>query len=202
MKFKNFFLVTLVAVLFTTQISATVRTTTSFDGKNVNFSTTDKTLKVSVRNITAETIDVYLEDTEGVNLVNETIKTTPNFVKTYRLENLPIGNYILTVKRNGHKVVQPFTISTTGINLSENDRLETLLPSLTQKEDKVFVKSFTQKGGQTSVRILSNDGSLVFEEAYTDEILHKTFDMSKLPTGIYFFELQTKDETEYFTVVR
>ena len=65
MKSKIIFLATLVAVLFTTQISATVRTTPLSDGTNVNFSTIDKTLKISVRNVKAEPVSIFLEDTEG-----------------------------------------------------------------------------------------------------------------------------------------
>ena len=201
MKSKIIFLATLVAVLFTTQISATVRTT-SFDGTNVNFSTTDKTLKISVKNINAESVAIYLEDTEGVSLVSETVKVTPNFVKAYRLENLPNGKYHFTVKRNGSKVVQYFDITPLGITLSEKEREETLLPSLTQKGDKVFVSSFVKTGGKTSVRILNNEGGLVFEDAYSDAVLRKTFDLGKLQPGVYFFEVQTADETEYFTVTR
>ncbi len=201
MKSKIIFLATLVAVLFTTQISATVRTT-FFDGTNVNFSTIDKTLKISVKNINAESVAIYLEDTEGVSLVSETVKVTPNFVKAYRLENLPNGKYHFTVKRNGSKVIQYFDITTLGITLSENEREETLLPALTQKGDKVFVSSFVKKGGKTSVRILNNEGGLVFEDAYSDVVLRKTFDLAKLQSGVYFFEVQTADETEYFTVTR
>ena len=201
MKSKIIFLATLVAVLFTTQISATVSTTPLFDGTNVNFSTIDKTLKISVRNVEAESIAIYLEDTEGVSLVSETVKVTPNFVKAYRLENLPNGKYHFTVKRNGVKVVQYFDITPIGINMSANEREETLLPSLKQNGDKVFVSSFVKKGDKTSVRILNNEGGLVFEDNYSEGVLRKTFDISKLQAGIYFFEVQTADETEYFTVV-
>lgn len=201
MKSKIIFLATLVAVFFTTQINATVSTTPLFDGTNVNFSTIDKTLKISVRNVEAESIAIYLEDTEGVSLVSETVKVTPNFVKAYRLENLPNGKYHFTVKRNGVKVVQYFDITPIGISMSDNEREETLLPSLKQKGDKVFVSSFVKKGDKTSVRILNNEGGLVFEDQYSEDVLRKTFDISKLQAGIYFFEVQTADETEYFTVV-
>ncbi len=202
MKSKIIFLATLVAVLFTTQISATVRTTTFSDGTNVNFSTIDKTLKISVRNVDAESVAIFLEDTEGVTLVSETVEVKPNFVKAYRLENLPNGKYHFIVKRNGVKVVQYFDITPIGISLSENEREETLLPALKQKGDKIYVSSFVKKGGNTSVRIMNNEGGLVFEDNYNDEILRKTFDLSKLQAGVYFFEVQTADETEYFTVVR
>ena len=192
---------TLVAVLFTTQISATVRTT-PFDGTNVNFSTTDKTLKISGRNINAESVAIYLEDTEGYSLVSETVQVTPNFVKAYRLENLPNGTYHFTVKRNGSKVVQYFDITPLGITLSEEERIEMLLPSLIQKDEKVFVSSFVKAGRKTAVRILNNEGGLVFEDSYSDAVLRKTFDIAKLQPGVYFFEVQTADDTEYFTVKR
>lgn len=202
MKSKIIFLATLVAVLFTTQISATVRTTSLIDGTNVNFSTIDKTLKISVRNIEAESVTIFLEDTEGVTLVNETVEVKPNFVKAYRLENLPNGKYSFTVKRNGVKVVQSFDITPLGISLSESEREETLLPTLKQTGDMVFVSSFTKTGDKTSVRILNNEGGLVFEDQYSEGVLRKTFDISKLQAGVYFFEIHTADEAEYFTVVR
>ena len=190
------------AVLFTSQLRATTPATILPGGTNVNFSTTDKVFKMSLRNAAAETVTIFLEDTEGVTLVNETVETTPNFVKNYRLENLPAGKYIFTVKRNGHKVVQPIDITPTGINIAAEEREETLLPSLLQKGDKVFVKSFANKGDKTAVRILNNEGVLMFEETYSEDFLHKTFDMTKLTTGVYFFEVQTKETTEYFTVVK
>ena len=115
---------------------------------------------------------------------------------------MPFGRYHFTVKRNGSKVVQYFDITPLGITLSEKEREETLLPSLTQKGDKVFVSSFVKTGGKTSVRILNNEGGLVFEDAYSDAVLRKTFDLGKLQPGVYFFEVQTADETEYFTVTR
>lgn len=202
MKSKIIFLATLVAVLFTTPISATVRTTPLSDGTNVNFSTIDKTLKISVQNVEAETVAISLEDTEGVSLVSETVKVIPNFVKAYRLENLPNGKYHFTVKRNGVKVVQYFDITPIGISMSANEREETLLPSLKQTGDKVFVSSFVKNGDKTSVRILNNEGGLVFEDQYSEGVLRKTFDISKLQSGVYFFEVQTADEAEYFTVVR
>ncbi|MBL7813483.1 MAG: T9SS type A sorting domain-containing protein [Saprospiraceae bacterium] len=200
MKSKFLFLATLVAVLFTAQTPATA-SVPSFSADNVSFSTKDKTFKVSIRNMAAETVSIYLEDIQGIVLVNETLETAPNFVKAYRLENLPIGKYQFTVKRNGYKVVQPFDITLSSINLSETDKIQTLLPSILQKEDKITVKSFAKKGDKTTVRILSNDGALLLEKEYTDEILCKTFDLSSLPKGIYFFEVATDEQEEYFTVV-
>lgn len=202
MKSKIIFLATLVAVLFTTQISATVRTTPLLDGTHVNFSTIDKTLKISVHNIEAETVTIYLEDTEGVTLVNETVEVKPNFVKAYRLENLPNGTYSFTVKRKGVKVVQSFDLTNLGISLSESEREETLLPTLRQTDDKVFLTSYAKTGDKTSVRILNNEGGLVFEDQYSEGVLRKTFDISKLQAGVYFFEVHTADEAEYFTIVR
>jgi hypothetical protein len=190
------------AVLFTSQLRATTPATILTGGTNVNFSTTDKVFKMSLHNAAAETVTIFLDDTEGVNLLTETVETTPNYIKNYRLENLPAGKYIFTVKRNGHKVVQPIDITPTGISIFADAREETLLPSLLQKGDKVFVKSFVNTGDKTLVRILNNEGALMFEETYKEDMVHKTFDMSKLATGVYFFEVQTKETTEYFTVVK
>ena len=198
MKVKFFSIAAFFALLFATQLSAT----NPFDGTIVNFSTSDKTFTMSLRNVAAETVTIFLDDTEGVNLLTETVETKPNFAKNYRLENLPNGKYIFTVKRNGHKVVQPIDITSKGISISERERLETLLPTLVQKGDKVFVRSFVNKGEETTVHLTTNEGISLFKETYSDAILTKTFDVSKLPTGIYFFEVQTKGATEYFTVVK
>ena len=202
MKVKFLFIVTLVAVLFTTQTSATARTTTLPGGTSVNFSTIDKTFKISLRNAKAETVTITLEDTEGVSLVNETVEATPNCVKSYRLENLPEGKYIFTVKHVGHKVIQPIMLTPVQILVTTEEREEMLLPTLVQKENKIFVNSFVRKGGKTQVRILNNEGALMFEDAYSDEILRKTFDIAKLASGVYFFEVETNATTEYFTVIK
>ncbi len=208
MKVKNLFIITLVAVLCTAQIHATVLHTNPFfegrfEGRNVKFSTTGKTLKVAVSNVQSEAISMLLEDIEGFTLVNETVNAKPNFVKAFRLENLPAGKYFFTVKRNGVKVIQEFDITPVGIvGLSMENREETLLPTMIQKNDKVIISSFVAKGDKTHVRILNNDGVVVFEESYSDEILRKTFDVSNLSGGVYFIEVQTKADSEYFTLVR
>jgi hypothetical protein len=203
MKVKNLFSIALVAVLCTTQINVKANTAIDFGGFHVNFSTTDKTLKVSVSNAITETVSISLEDTEGVNLVSETIEAKPNFIKSYRLDKLPEGKYQFTLKRNGVKVVQSFDLTSKGIlGLSIENREEMLLPSLVQKDNKVFISSFIAKGDKTTVRVLNNDGTVVFEDTYTDEILRKTFDVSKLSGGVFFFEVLTKNEAEYLTIAR
>ena len=160
-----------------------------------------KAITVNVNNLLNDVLEVSLEDADGVILYTETAKNTNSFTKRLSLVNLDAGHYVLTIKKNLVKTVQPFELTATSVIISENERKEKFLPNITQKGNKLDVNVLLGKYSNVHVLIYDNEGRLVFEETnYVVLDLHKRFDLSKLGTGTYLVEVVAGEEVQYSTL--
>jgi len=160
-----------------------------------------KAITVNVNNLLNDVLEVSLEDADGVILYTETAKNTNSFTKRLSLVNLDAGRYVLTIKKNLVKTVQPFELTATSVIISENERKEKFLPNITQKGNKLDVNVLLGKYSNVHVLIYDNEGRLVFEETnYVVLDLHKRFDLTKLGTGTYLVEVVAGEEVQYSTI--
>jgi len=160
-----------------------------------------KAITVNVNNLLNDVLEVSLEDADGVILYTETAKNTNSFTKRLSLVNLDAGRYVLTIKKNLVKTVQPFELTATSVIISENERKEKFLPNITQKGNKLDVNVLLGKYSNVHVLIYDNEGRLVFEETnYVVLDLHKRFDLTKLGTGTYLVEVVAGEEVQYSTL--
>jgi len=160
-----------------------------------------KAITVNVNNLLNDVLEVSLEDADGVILYTETAKNTNSFTKRLSLVNLDAGHYVLTIKKNLVKTVQPFELTATSVIISENERKEKFLPNITQKGNKLDVNVLLGKYSNVHVLIYDNEGRLVFEETnYVVLDLHKRFDLTKLGTGTYLVEVVAGEEVQYSTL--
>lgn len=160
-----------------------------------------KAITVNVNNLLNDVLEVSLEDADGVILYTETAKNTNSFTKRLSLVNLDAGHYVLTIKKNLVKTVQPFELTATSVIISENERKEKFLPNITQKGNKLDVNVLLGKYSNVHVLIYDNEGRLVFEETnYVVLDLHKRFDLTKLGTGTYLVEVVAGEEVQYSTI--
>lgn len=160
-----------------------------------------KAITVNVNNLLNDVLEVSLEDADGVILYTEIAKNTNSFTKRLSLVNLDAGHYVLTIKKNLVKTVQPFELTATSVIISENERKEKFLPNITQKGNKLDVNVLLGKYSNVHVLIYDNEGRLVFEETnYVVLDLHKRFDLTKLGTGTYLVEVVAGEEVQYSTL--
>ena len=160
-----------------------------------------KAITVNVNNLLNDVLEVSLEDADGIILYTETAKNTNSFTKRLSLVNLDAGHYVLTIKKNLVKTVQPFELTATSVIISENERKEKFLPNITQKGNKLDVNVLLGKYSNVHVLIYDNEGRLVFEETnYVVLDLHKRFDLTKLGTGTYLVEVVAGEEVQYSTL--
>ena len=160
-----------------------------------------KAITVNVNNLLNDVLEVSLEDADGVILYTETAKNTNSFTKRLSLVNLDAGHYVLTIKKNLVKTVQPFELTATSVIISENERKEKFLPKIIQKGNKLDVNVLLGKYSNVHVLIYDNEGRLVFEETnYVVLDLHKRFDLTKLGTGTYLVEVVAGEEVQYSTL--
>ena len=160
-----------------------------------------KALTVNVNNLVNDVLEVSLQDAVGVVLYSETVKNTNSFTKRLSLVNLDAGHYILVIRKNLVKTVQPFELTETSVIISENERKEKFLPNIFQKGNKLDINVLLGKYSNVHVLIYDNEGRLMFEETnYVVLDLHKRFDLSNLSTGTYLVEVIAGDEVQYSTV--
>ncbi len=202
---KSFkFFITIFAMLLNVALFANnSERTVELAGSNVRISAVSNTKAVTlnVNNLQNDVLEVSLEDAQGVVLYSETAKNTNSFSKRLSLINLEAGNYILTIKKNLVKTVQPFELTETSVIISENERKEKFLPNIVQKGKKLDVNVLLGNYSNVHVLIYDNEGRVVFEETnYVVLDLHRRFDLSKLGSGIYLVEVVAGDETQYTTV--
>lgn len=160
-----------------------------------------KAITVNVNNLVNDVLEVSLQDAVGVVLYSETVKNTNSFTKRLSLVNLDAGHYILIIRKNLVKTVQPFELTETSVIISENERKEKFLPNIFQKGNKLDINVLLGKYSNVHVLIYDNEGRLMFEETnYVVLDLHKRFDLSNLSTGTYLVEVIAGDEVQYSTV--
>ena len=204
MKTQLFSVLMLAITLFSTTLKAD-NGSFSYDlggGTNVKISaiSNTKTVVVSLTNVTKEEVTIALEGDEGT-LVTENVKGKPSFSKRYSLVNLEAGSYRVVITKKATKTIQPFELTRTSVVLFESERKEKFLPSLSQNGTKVDVNVLLGNYSNIKVNIYDNEGRRVFDDVnYVVMLLHKRYDLAKLPKGGYVVEVIAGDETQYFPV--
>ena len=204
MKIRLFFTLAVIATLFSTPLKAdAVERFYTLEGTNIRFSAQEhsKAITITLNNVVANDITITLEDAVGNSLVNEKVSATPNFAKRYNLTNLENGNYRFIIKKKLSKTIQPFELTAKTVVMSDLKRKEKFLPNIAQRDNKLDVNVLLGNYSNIHVRIYDLDGRNVFEETnYVVFMLHKRYDLSKMPKGVYTVEVVAGDETEYYNI--
>ena len=204
MKTRLFFVLFLAISLFTTTVKAD-NGSFSYDlggGTNVKISAIQntKTVVVSLTNVSKEEITIALEG-EGGTLIADKVKGQLNFAKKYNLMNLESGSYRVVVTKRATKTIQPFELTYNNVVLFESERKEKFLPSIVQNNRKLDVNVLLGNYSNIKVNIYDNEGHKMYEDInYVVMLLHKRYDLSKLPSGGYVVEVIAGDETQYFPI--
>ncbi len=204
MKTRLFFVLTLAITLFTNSVKAD-NGSFSYDlggGTNLKISAVQNTkaVVVSLTNVANEEVEISLEG-ENTILLHETVKGKLNFSKKYNLANLESGSYNVIVTKRVTKTVQPFQLTDKSVVLFESERKEKFLPSLNQNGKKVDINVLLGNYSNIQVIIYDNEGRRVYDDInYVVMLLHKRYDLSKLPSGGYVVEVIAGDETQYFPI--
>ena len=150
-----------------------------------------------------EIVTISIEDANGAQLMQETVKENPNFVKRYNVSKLESGKYTLTVTKRTIRTVQPFEVTATGVTIAEIEKKEKFIPFLNFKNNKLDVNVLLGNYSNITVTLLDNEGRKVQEDKnYVVMTLHKRYDLSKLPAGAYTVEVLAGDETFYQAVTK
>ncbi len=195
MRTKMFFIWTLATAFLTNSLTAK-----PIDVANIKVTAVKKSLNVNVAKTLEEIVEVTIENTEGVTLYADRIEKNVTR-KRYDLRNLPLGQYRLSILKNRVKTIQPFIINVEDITISEADRTLKLLPKVVMKGSKMMeVKVFSSENDNVTLKIVDNQGITAYQQTIEAKAFAKRYDLSKLPSGVYFVEIDAGNEPEYFTI--
>ncbi len=224
MKTRLFFILASVATLFTSSLNASNFQKMEFksvvniaaeisENDNENFTylgettvkvTSDsKVISVNLGDVKNDEISIRIEDANGNELVSEKVKGSQNFAKKYNVSKLEDGNYNIIIAKQTLRTVQPFKIVDNKVIVLATEKKEKFLPLLSQDGDKLNVNVLLGNFSNITVTLYDNEGRKVFDEKnYVVLNLHKRYDLSKLPKGIYVAEVMAGDESFFFTVTK
>jgi Secretion system C-terminal sorting domain len=193
---KIFFICTLAAFLTAEPLTAS---TPNVDITVVKVAAVNKTLQVKIVKTLDEPFDISIEAADGTVVYNEQAAKTAVW-KRYDLRQLETGNYLLIVKNGRTKTIQPFALNFNGILITETERMTKQLPQITQVGTGINVRVYTPKKALVKVQITDNQGISVFKEETETLALAKHYNLNKLPSGVYFVEVEADGETQYSTI--
>jgi hypothetical protein len=204
MNTRLFFVLALVATLFTNTLSANViENIFELAGTTVKISSAEKAIVVNLGSVQKETVSIVIADAQNNVLLSETVKETPNFVKRYNMSRLEKGTYTLTVTKKTLRTVQPFEITNNSLVIAELEKKEKFIPVVSFNKSHLDVNVLLGNYSNITVTIIDNEGHKVAEDKnYVVVNLHKRYDLAKLPSGAYVVEVMAGDETFYQTVTK
>jgi hypothetical protein len=190
--------------LFVQTLSANViENTYNVDGVEVKIASNAKNVIVNLGDVQNEEIKITLVDDDQNILLTETVKDVKSFTKRYNVSRLDDGSYKMIITKKTVRTVQPFSIEKGIVKMSNLDKKEKFLPTLTFNNGKLDVNVLLGNYSNIVVKLFDNEGREVMtDNHYAEFKLNKRYDLVKLPTGVYVAQVMAGDETFSYTVVK
>lgn len=142
---------------------------------------------------------VSIEAENGLVLYTETTAAAP--AKRYKVNSLSDGSYRLVVRQGYTQTTQVFHIESGKVSIQANGTTVSTLPVLVQKGDKLDVSYFAGQPTDIRIALYDNMGVKIMEKAYNSALVQQRFDLSRLPSGVYFATVSAGSlTTDFFTI--
>jgi hypothetical protein len=190
--------------LFVQTLSANViENTYNVDGVEVKIASNAQNVIVNLGDVQNEEIKISLVDDDQNILLTETVKDVKSFTKRYNVSRLDDGSYKMIITKKTVRTVQPFSIEKGIVKMSNMDKKEKFLPTLSFNNGKLDVNVLLSNYSNIVVKLFDNQGREVMtDNHYAEFKLNKRYDLVKLPTGVYVAQVMAGDETFSYTVVK
>jgi len=135
-----------------------------------------------------------IKDLDGTVLYTEAIlKKLGEFQKRYNMQNLPDGNYQITMDSKLKNVSFPMIVKSEKIDESSMSKTEYYKPTFTNVNNKVLVSKINLNSAPVEIIVSRNNGEVLFEETITGKNqIRKYYDFSNV-----FGEFNIDVNTEY-----
>ena len=178
----------IVAVLVATTASAGITPSITTDGT--------KAFIVDTESWKSDHLDVEIRDNKGSLIFTDTY-TTKNG-KKFNFENLPNGEYTITLSDDLRSTTQTFEITRDAIFVNPNKVVE-YKPVINMEDNHIDV-NYLSRNSSTSVAIYGNNEKIYDVKFKDQNAVHQRFDISQLPEGSYTLSVRSggRSYTERF----
>ena len=151
-----------------------------------------KTFVIDSKIWKTETVDISISDDNGYIIFSD-VQTVSNS-KTYSLENLPEGNYQVTVSNDYKSVVNDIKITKDMITI-EYAAVTSYKPIMNITDENIDINFLTE--GNTYMYIYNdNDTDTIFSDMISkDRSINKRFNISNLEKGSYTVVISNNNQT-------
>ena len=192
------------ATLFVQTLSAnSVENTFDMGGTVVKIAATSQNVIVNLGDVLKEEITINIVDKDQNLLLTETVKNMKGFTKKYNMSRLEDGDYKMIITKKTIRTVQPFSLERGEVKMSESDKKEKFLPTLSFQNNKLDVNVLLGNYSNIIVKLYDNEGREVMNDKHYAELkLNQRYDLTKLPAGAYVAEVRAGDETFNYAITK
>lgn len=160
----------------------------------------DDSLKVKNENSIVLLIDdvkpgtqLTFKDKQSHILFEQILDTSEVFAKTFNIELLPVGDYLIEITDDTRIKTVPLNINKNGIQVLYTESSEYFKPFIREKGSLVYVNQFSPEGTPLYVAIYNRNNELVYEDHLKGNMaLGKVYDFSKSMPGQYRIYLESR----------
>ena len=143
-----------------------------------------------------EEAKILLTDIDGQVLLSQETNGEKEFARVFNLNQLPRGEYFITVRTSLKEVVQPISLTGTEVLVNTEKKREFFTPVIRAEDDYVDVSLFNGRIGDVTVNILDSNNEQVFQEKLENVlVVEKRYRLDKLPWGRYTIEVVTPSKS-------
>ena len=190
--FKNFLFV--IVLLF---ISSNIFANNSKPSLKI-LNSEKKVVTITLDNAKSTSVTIRIFDKQGINLLREEVAISNRHSKAYNLSELPKGTYEVEIE--SHTLIRNYIVTTSSNNLTviETEEKEIFKPVVKSDGKFILFNMLNLNKEDVVITINNNLGDEVYNERIENtSAIHKSFNLSKLPSGRYSVVIETQAKVFY-----
>lgn len=166
MKFdlKNIVLMVTFSLLLTTVLHTNP---ILISGINIQKIDNSKSFRLRLGAMPTGKVELHFKDAQGKTLYTEDVSGKEDYSKLFELEDLPLGNYFLSVEDVTSITVQPIVICSDNLTLDGTKRQKFFKPHFEMRNDKLVLTLLSKKPTKAKVKAENSAGRLLWKEKVT-----------------------------------
>jgi hypothetical protein len=156
----------------------------------------EKTIRIFINQ--PKEVELFIYSTDNEVLLEDKIHASKELTKTYDLNALPDGKYMVKVEMGAQVAIYEVTIANDIASLSAPTIKEVLRPEIKVQEDFITLNLENAAKGPIEVQVLDENNDQVFLETYKDKSsLFRKFNISQSSCSAFTFII--KQDKQVFT---
>ncbi len=157
-----------------------------------------KVVTINIDNAKNTPVTIRIFDEQGTNLLKEKFAISNQYSKAYNFSELPQGTYEVEIEN--HTSIRNYIVTTSSTNLTvvEIEEKEIFKPVVKSEGDYVLFNMLNLNLEDVEIAINNELGEEVYHEKIENtSAIHKSYNLSKLPSGRYSVVIRTQAKAFY-----